>query len=247
MKHSYLKIEFNETKKSKSKSHTTRVWQLFAQNKNSKALKEHEVELIGIPDMVNGLEYHYKKFQQLENTQRRHLQNKFNTQMLYPTTNNAIHEAVAYLNRVGQLHTLLTSKWFKNYISEAELSQLCPTLLAVMPLRNKHTSHRSIDDPINEDDYKQAFAASIPLIVTWQGKSSLERGKIDVSTSNICYSLQISRHAPKNRSLILTKHHANPVSEVEIFTDETIFIHFILTLHHSRIMTEIMNVLKKIF
>lgn len=247
MKHPYLKVEFQDNKKSRSKSTTVKIGRLFAQNKHSEILQKHELELLGISDMVNGLEYHHKKFIQLETTKRKYLQKTWDEKILYSTPNNAIHEAIAYLNRMGQIYALFTSGWFENYIKKNELADLCPHILALTPLRNKHAAHRSIDKPMNENDFHKAMSASIPFVVKWLGKASENPLDRNFDTYNIGYSMQISKNEKNGRLNILKDHHPDAVDGIEHFSIETIFITFIPAKHHEKILNEIFNIIKKLF
>ena len=51
------------------------------------------------------------------------------------------HEAVAYLNRLGQ---------FVYFAKAMELEAMCPRAKELLSFRNKHTAHRSINYPRNE-------------------------------------------------------------------------------------------------
>jgi hypothetical protein len=51
------------------------------------------------------------------------------------------HEAVAYLNRLGQ---------FVSFAKAMELEAMCLRAKELLSFRNKHTAHRSIDDPRKE-------------------------------------------------------------------------------------------------
>ena len=53
------------------------------------------------------------------------------------------HEALAYINRLGQFHAFAKSR---------NLKSLLPRASELMVFRNKHAAHRSIDDPRKEDN-----------------------------------------------------------------------------------------------
>ncbi|HET6892512.1 MAG TPA: hypothetical protein VFH31_15520 [Pyrinomonadaceae bacterium] len=62
------------------------------------------------------------------------------------------HEAVAYLNRLGQFY----------YFAKAlKVNAHLPRAYQLMLFRNKHTAHRSIDAPLNEDsDLREVHATA---------------------------------------------------------------------------------------
>ena len=51
------------------------------------------------------------------------------------------HEAIAYLNRLGQ---------FVSFAKAMKLEAMCPRAKELLSFRHKHTAHRSIDKPRNE-------------------------------------------------------------------------------------------------
>lgn len=250
MKHSFLEFNFAESNsKSKSKRCVSKIQQLFAKNKNVRVLQEHEFELLGILDMVNGLEYHYKKFVRIEKNQRKHLKKIMETRLLWPDPpKNMIHEFVAYVNRLGQIYYMFISLWFKSYLAkESELVDLCPTILALMPFRNKFTAHRSIDAPRKETISEKENHASIPFVVKWSGPI-LDRdpNKISWDTMFVIYQITISKNEKNMRDKILVNYHPEVVKDVEIFVGETIFITFVPTKCHSMILEEIVRTIEKI-
>ena len=84
--------------------------------------------------MLMGLDYHYARF--LEGAAEASSEPPFD--LLVPR-----HEAVAWVNRVGQLYYFTRSQLVKDRLGP----QSTPAIDEVMPFRMKHTAHRSVDDP----------------------------------------------------------------------------------------------------
>jgi hypothetical protein len=105
---------------------------------HSPLLQQHFMQLAGVVAILSGLEYHFGSFQ-------RHVQL---VQFLSPAAHSELrHEAVAWVNRVGQLHYFVTSQLVKDNIQSAPT----PAIDEVLPFRNKHTAHRSADFPRKTD------------------------------------------------------------------------------------------------
>jgi|GEM_PF-3186787 len=68
-------------------------------------------------------------------------QNLFPTEIEKNRLDALHHEAVAYINRLGQ---------FVFFAKAMKLEVMCPRAKELLSFRNKHTAHRSIDDPRNE-------------------------------------------------------------------------------------------------
>jgi len=114
---------------------------------------DREVQISGAIGLVRGLEYHHRNFME-----RVALLAPFLARITQPPSANPTieripnsaefeiigeldHEAVAYLNRVGQLYFFAKS---------LGLVDLLPEASALIPFRHKHTAHRSVDEPRKE-------------------------------------------------------------------------------------------------
>lgn len=116
--------------------------------------KEKVVQIAGGVSMLGGLDYHHNhfisQFHQLASYYKRHesyLRDSMNghrSNLPYPNSteaerqilNSLEHEAIAYINRIGQFY----------YFAEALGHQSCLLRASeLMDFRNKHTAHRSID------------------------------------------------------------------------------------------------------
>lgn len=118
-----------------------RLWHLFSYYSDKEGYQNNKKLLGGLLDMVGGLQYHYSQHllheQKINRLQSHH---------------KASHEFVAYINRIGQLYYLFRSNWFTGkYIDKKQLGILIPSILALMPIRNKNVSHRQQDYSRNDD------------------------------------------------------------------------------------------------
>ena len=244
MKHDHIRFTFRKSSKriTKSKAKCSRyLSELFATPEYFQRQQEYEVELMGLLDMVEGLEYHHKKFVRMENIQRKILQKIFDEEELLPTPpQNMIHESVAYLNRLGQIDALITSEWFKRQIGETELANLCPIILSLMPLRNKFAAHRSIDYRRDETNSQLINHASVPLGLKWTSFSVSD----DVHEYSVVYRIKIYC---KDRHKILRACERPPIDKIEIFGNDEIWIFFILSKQHAYICAEIIKIVEAFF
>jgi hypothetical protein len=144
---------------------SSRAFSLLSRNKNKVELSEHAITLFGAIDMVNALEYHYENFMHIKNS---------NTRLLQPIINSDFsdldieerskifkkltYEAVAYMNRIGQLYYFSKSDFVKSRIPTG-VDTILARSLELMPFRMKNTAHRSIDAPRGETEYDQIFQA----------------------------------------------------------------------------------------
>ena len=132
---------------------------LMALHRHSKPMKEHELEIWGIPFILNGLAYHFKRFKLLEKKQSSG--NTTKTQFCH-----TVNELTAYLNRLGQMYACVTSKWFDKYVTSDKLPILCPFILALIPFRNKYSAHSMFRRRQRESSSQLESFSNIDLIVT---------------------------------------------------------------------------------
>ena len=64
------------------------------------------------------------------------------------------HDAVAYINRLGQFYAFAKAKSQNQHLVRAA---------ELLIFRNKHTAHRSIDDPRKEDDYMSMWSQAVSM------------------------------------------------------------------------------------
>ncbi|SMG18942.1 hypothetical protein [Arenibacter troitsensis] len=122
-----------------------RAFALVSRNKNGLVSKEGALNIIGAIDMMEALDYHFNNF--IEHGKG-------------ATNINQKHEAVAYLNRLGQLYAFTKSDFTKKYNSEPKA--ILPKLDELYIFRRKNTAHRSLDAPQNEPkEYRNRQALSL--------------------------------------------------------------------------------------
>lgn len=131
---------------------------LFALCEHHPLYSKHKNHLGGVLDMLNGLEHHIKRIRIYEKAACRLASNlnalrktkePFNLSDLSKKANHhpAVHETVAYIGHLGQLCYFFTSKWFRSAVEKKDIALKIPSILALMPLRNKHSAHRQQDAP----------------------------------------------------------------------------------------------------
>jgi hypothetical protein len=124
---------------------------LMARNRDKPLLNTDFLRIYGAVEMVAGMEYHYENFVRLS--------------MQWAAGQDELcfrHEAVAYLNRMGQFEKFARSAFAKQVIPQPNI----PTISRLMVFRNKYTAHRSIDVPRPEDtsDSQVSHARSLSTL-----------------------------------------------------------------------------------
>lgn len=120
-----------------------RAYSLLNRNNSALGPNEGAINLLGALEMLEALDYHFINFTQIEKGE---------------SPINQKHEAVAYLNRLGQLYFFTKSRFTKKYIPDSESHM--PKVIEFISIRHKNTAHRSLDSPQKEpDEYRdrQAF------------------------------------------------------------------------------------------
>jgi hypothetical protein len=133
-----------------------KIYALLSYNSDKKVFKNNEDLWPELISMIEALEYHYKNHCVYERKIER-------GQSYY----NARFEAIAYLNAMGRIYYFFTSEWL--HASVCPIKSKClrdgtrpcefntllrseiPTLLALIPLRNKIAAHRQQDRPWKDD------------------------------------------------------------------------------------------------
>jgi hypothetical protein len=93
----------------------------------------------GAITMIGGMEYHHDNF--LDWVTAIQSGDHYGTDPL-------IHEAVAYLNRMGQFAAFVRSTFAKRAVRDFRTAT--PTIARLLVFRNKHSAHRSLDVPQSE-------------------------------------------------------------------------------------------------
>jgi len=115
-------------------------------------LKTNFINIIGAIDMMKGLDYHHANFM---NTVNQLIETGWPRKIKLQAS--LLHEATAYLNRLGQFYYFVLSTFVQKRCPNAEL--LIPTIKSFVPFRMKYSAHRSIDAPKNESEMVQAAQA----------------------------------------------------------------------------------------
>ena len=102
--------------------------------------------LLGIPDMINGMEYHFDKYHKV-------IQGLQNGEFIH--SGILVHGTNAFLNRMGQFGYLLKS----TNVQSLNLTYSHPNINRIEPFRMKYSAHRSIDDPRNDTIDTQKYLA----------------------------------------------------------------------------------------
>ena len=123
-----------------------RCWSLLVRNKDGPTLQEGYSQIAGAIEMLSGLEYHH------DNVVR--ISGMLAAGEMEDDT-GVYHEAVAYVNRLGQIYYFAKSSLASRCVSD--LSGAIPTILKYLPFRMKHSAHRSIDYPRGESEDTQLF------------------------------------------------------------------------------------------
>jgi len=118
---------------------STRARALVARKLDTEMVSEHFHRLVGVSEMISGMEYHHVNFCELV----KRLQGKDDEAR--PLMR---HEAVAYLNRLGQFYYFATSDFVTDLVGDQEGAM--PFILKIIPFRHKHSARRSIDFPRGE-------------------------------------------------------------------------------------------------
>jgi hypothetical protein len=130
---------------------SARATSLFARNKDNPLLKIGSVNVIGAIEILAGMEYHHDNITRLCAGLAT---GKIRDEQA------ANHEAVAYINRMGQFYYFAISDFVKMAVGNADT--LIPTIVKFKVFRMKHVAHRSIDAPRGEtDDLKWSHARSL--------------------------------------------------------------------------------------
>ena len=120
-----------------------RTLSLFVRNRDKPILKTGFVNIFGAIDMMGGLDYHAEQFTQACSALAH------GSQLEHAAV---YHEAVAYINRAGQFHAFAKSDFVAQSLSAP--MEIIPSISRIMIFRNKHTAHRSIDMPKQEETHE---------------------------------------------------------------------------------------------
>lgn len=126
---------------------SSRAWAALIRSKDNDVVQQGFLNLVGAIDMMRGLEYHHTNFCNIvgEIALLPLLDSRSSEKKLL-----LVHEAVAYLNRLGQFYHFASSQFVATKITSWE--NMIPTIIKFKRFRDKHGAHRSIDKPRREDN-----------------------------------------------------------------------------------------------
>jgi len=121
---------------------SARARALLVRNRTSPNLKGSGfIIVVGAIEMLEGLEYHHDNIIRIADALASGA----------PVLGTDVdHEAVAYINRLGQFFYFAQSEFVRKATHESPI--LIPTIAKFMIFRNKHSAHRSIDFPQRETE-----------------------------------------------------------------------------------------------
>jgi hypothetical protein len=167
--------------------------------------EESFVQVWGAASMLMGLHYHQVRF--IEGAEEDCSSPPFD--LLVPR-----NEAVAWVNRVGQLRYFIKSQ----LVTEALGPQSTPAIDEVLPFRMKHTAHRSVDSPRKEDtldlQLSQAIAFSELAGAQWAPRPGVQlppNGMPSFTTHFITFQMRVSES--ERRTLNLEIAHPQVMAE----------------------------------
>jgi len=178
----------------------------------SPLLHTNFVQIMGAASILAGIEYHYSNFIDLVRQLPSLPGRRFDT---------VRHEAIAWVNRVGQLHYFCTSPLVRQHLANADT----PAIDSVLPFRDKHSAHRSIDAPRREDTPHLQMVHAMML-------------------SDLSGSLWTPRHdgAHQSEQPLCTTHYA----AFQIQLPEGKYKNLVIELEHQQIMLEGYSVIQSL-
>lgn len=141
-----------------------RAYTLMVRNRTSPLLQEGFLNVSGAVEMLAGLEYHRDNIVRLSAAL---------AAGAILDEANIFHEAVAYVNRLGQFYYFAKSRLVTRAIGDG--LAMIPTIKKYIIFRNKHAAHRSIDFPKAESEDTQLLQA-MSLGHTWGKLMTLKPG-----------------------------------------------------------------------
>ncbi len=128
-----------------------RAWTLVARSSENKLLHREYLTIAGAVEFLRGFEYHAQRYRSLVEalaTSESTLLESLSPEKR-PSNQHIDHEAVAYINRLGQFYYFATSRLVLSVIPKPKLR--IKRITELMIFRNKHSAHRSVDWPKEGD------------------------------------------------------------------------------------------------
>lgn len=139
------------------------------------------------------------------------------------------------MNRLGQLAFFFGSDWFSQVIETKHIVQKIPSILALMPIRDKFTAHRQQDFPRNDDCLSLGF-----------NEFGLAPGLLGSIKNPGSVVIQF-QFPTKKRHPFLVKYNSPSVSSIECINSKNNLIIFTPTMLHQRILNETVSLLEYFF
>jgi len=131
-----------------------RAWSALVRSKDKTVFERGFLNLVGAVDMMRGLDYHHDNFCAIINAIAE-------VRLLDPVSKQKklmlIHEAVAYLNRLGQFYHFASSDFVTTAVNNWK--SIIPTIIKFKRFRDKHSAHRSLDKPRQDSPHLQQVHA----------------------------------------------------------------------------------------
>ena len=122
-----------------------RAYCLLTRNAETLLLQTKFIHVYGAVEMMHGLDYHAQNFARACADE---------SMEVFAPNYATDHEAVAYLNRMGQFWTFANSELVTQALSDVRAR--LPTVAKLIIFRNKVAAHRSIDAPRGEEPSEAA-------------------------------------------------------------------------------------------
>lgn len=195
-------------------------------SRDKAVLQTNFMNVAGAIEMLSALDYHYQNFVRLY---------KEHTLDFYADGISMDHEAVAYVNRLGQFFAFVRSDFAVNIIGKVE--PLIPTIVSVMIFRNKNTAHRSIDDP-RKESRQQQIQQAMPFSMFGRGLYIPREGMRQPGPSNDL-GFDYREYSKKMRA---SSYRSYQIADPEKRTS----IDFVLERDHPKIMSEAYQLVERI-
>ena len=169
---------------------------------SSPLLKSDFIQIYGVTSILAGIEYHFANFMKAFGKLR---------SIEEPVSQAVLHEAVAWLNRVGQFDAFRRSDLLKKNAP----ANAAPTIEHVMPFRNKHAAHRSVDAPHGENPSTRplhAIMLSELGFTYWTSRQPPQTPGVDIKQTHYL-AFQIRLNGAESRNLVIERDHPKVMQE----------------------------------
>jgi len=206
-----------------------RAYALMIRNRKKPLLDEAFLSIAGAIEMLSGLEYHHDNIARLSAAL---------AAGAVVDEADIFHEAVAYVNRMGQLYYFAKSDLVVRATGNALAS--IPTIQKYIVFRNKHSAHRSIDSPRAESDHEQLTQA-MSLSRTWGRMMTLKPGAQEVA-----WPRSVKAGSPEAQAFHRHEWSSRYITFQLYDADREAFVNFTMQLEHEQICREAYEVLSNV-